>query len=440
MKKKTVYYILGGLSALIIVLLLLSKTGILGNKDKGKEVEISKVDAITIVETVSATGKIQPEIEVKISSEVSGEIIELPVKEGQVVKKGDLLVRINPDLYTSGLNRSVASLSGTKAGLSQADAQFKEAKANYDRNKALFQKGIISKSDWDKAVSSYEVAQASKQSAYYNVQSASATVNEAKDNLGRTTIYAPADGTISSLGVELGERVLGTQQMTGTEILRVANLNNMEVEVDVNENDIVKINVGDSAKVEVDAYLKKEFKGIVTSISNSASTALTADQVTNFKVKIRILKESYADLLEGKPESYSPFRPGMTATVDIITKRKENVLAVPISSIIVKADTSATAKPVVQNPEENGDENQNQKMPQSDKKFECVFVKVGDKAKIRVVKTGIQDDTNIEISSGLKKGDVVIVGPYSTVTKDLNSGDLVSVKSEEEKKTDKPKK
>lgn len=176
------------------------------------------------------------------------------------MKKGDLLVRINPDLYTSGLNRSVASLSGTKAGLSQADAQFKEAKANYERNKTLFEKGIISKSDWDKAVSSYEVAQATKQSAYYNVQSASATVNEARDNLGRTTIYSPADGTISSLGVELGERVLGTQQMTGTELLRVANLNNMEVEVDVNENDIVKINVGDSAKVEVDAYLKKEFR------------------------------------------------------------------------------------------------------------------------------------------------------------------------------------
>lgn len=434
MKKKTVYYILGGAILLIIILLVLSKTGAIGNKEKGKEVEISKVEAMTIIETVSATGKIQPEIEVKISSEVSGEIIELPVKEGQVVKKGDLLVRINPDLYTSGLNRSVASLSGTKAGLSQADAQFKEAKANYERNKTLFEKGIISKSDWDKAISSYEVAQATKQSAYYNVQSASATVNEAKDNLGRTTIYAPADGTISSLGVELGERVLGTQQMTGTELLRVANLNNMEVEVDVNENDIVKINVGDSAKVEVDAYLKKEFKGIVTSISNSASTALTADQVTNFKVKVRILKESYADLLEGKPESYSPFRPGMTATVDIMTKRKDNVLSIPISSVVVKSDTSATAKPVVISTKE--DENNNQKAPKSDKKFECVFVKVGDKAKIRVIKTGIQDDTNIEVSSGLKKGDVVIIGPYATVTKDLNSGDMVHAKSEGEVKKD----
>jgi HlyD family secretion protein len=438
MKKKTVYYMLGGAILLIIVLLMLSKAGILGNKEKGKEIEVAQVDAMTIIETVSATGKIQPEIEVKISSEVSGEIIDLPVKEGQVVKKGDLLVRINPDLYTSGLNRSVASLSGTKAGLSQADAQFKEAKANYERNKTLFEKGIISKSDWDKAVSSYEVAQATKQSAYYNVQSASATVNEARDNLGRTTIYSPADGTISSLGVELGERVLGTQQMTGTELLRVANLNNMEVEVDVNENDIVKINVGDSAKVEVDAYLKKEFRGIVTSISNSASTALTADQVTNFKVKVRILKESYADLLEGKPANFSPFRPGMTATVDIITKRKENVLSVPISSVVVKSDTSATAKPVVIKSKD--DQNNNQKAPKSDKKFECVFVKEGDKAKLRVIKTGIQDDTNIEVSSGLKKGDVVIVGPYATVTKDLNSGDLVYVKKDDKAKKDKPKK
>jgi HlyD family secretion protein len=372
---------------------------------------------------------------VKISSEVSGEIIALPVKEGQVVKKGDLLVKINPDLYTSGFNRSVSNLSGTKAGLSQADASFKEAKSNYERNKTLFEKGIISKSDWDKAIASFEVAQASKQSAYYNVQSASATVNEAKDNLGRTTIYAPADGTISMLGVELGERVLGTQQMTGTEILRVANLNNMEVEVDVNENDIVKINVGDSAKVEVDAYLKKEFKGIVTSISNSASSALTADQVTNFKVKVRILKESYQDLLEGKPASYSPFRPGMTATVDIITTRKENVIGVPISSIVVKSDTTASTKIVVEDPEAK----ENKVAPKSDKKFECVFVKVGDKAKIRIIKTGIQDDTNIEVISGLKKGDVVIVGPYTTVTKELNSGDKVTIKTEADKLKEKEK-
>lgn len=426
MSKKTIYILISSAIIIVIALIVLSKKGIIGNKDKAIDVEVAKANEITIVETVSATGKIQPEIEVKISSEVSGEIISLPVKEGQVVKKGDLLVKINPDLYTSGYNRTVAGLSQTKAGLSQADATFKEAKANYDRNKILFDKGIISKSDWDRAISNFETAKASKESAYFNVKSASATVNEAKDNLGRTTIYAPADGTISMLNVELGERVLGTQQMAGTEILRVANLNNMEVEVEVNENDIVKINVGDSSRVQVDAYLKKQFRGIVTSISNSASSALTANQVTNFKVKVRILKESYQDLLEGKPASYSPFRPGMTATVDIITERKEKVIAVPISSVVVKSDTAAVKKLKVDDPISE----ENMIKQKSGKKLECVFLKVGEKAKIRIIKTGIQDDTNIEVTEGLKPGDIVIVGPYNTVSKDLNSGDKVKVSSD----------
>ena len=427
MSKKTIYILLAVAVVLIGTLIGLSKSGVIGSKDKGTEIEIANVAASTIVETVSATGKIQPEIEVKISSEVSGEIIALNVKEGQVVKKGDLLVKINPDLYTSSYNRTVSNLSGTKAGLNQSEASYKEAKANYDRNKSLYDKGIISRADWDKAVASFEVAKANKQNAYYNVQSASATVLEAKDNLGRTTIYAPADGTISVLNVELGERVLGTQQMAGTEILRVANLNNMEVEVDVNENDIVKIKVGDKANVEVDAYLKKQFKGVVTSISNSASSTLTADQVTNFKVKVRILKESYQDLLEGKPSTYSPFRPGMTATVDIITNTKSNILTVPISSVVVKSDTAAVKEIKVEDP------NEEKSKPKSDKKFECVFVKVGNKAKIRIIKTGIQDDTNIEVLSGLKKGDVVITGPYTTVSKELNSGDKVSLKTENAK-------
>jgi HlyD family secretion protein len=427
MSKKKIYILLSVLVAVAVLLVVLKSKGVIGNNDDSKEVEVAKANEITIVETVSATGKIQPEIEVKISSQVSGEIIDLPVKEGQVVKKGDLLVRINPDLYTSGLNRSVSNYSGTKSGLSQADASFKEAQASYERNKTLYDKGIISKADWDKAIAAFEVAKANKQSAYYNVQSASASVKEAKDNLGRTIIYSPNDGTISKLSVELGERILGTQQMAGTELLRVANLNNMEVEVDVNENDIVKINIGDETNIQVDAYLKKEFKGIVTSISNSASATTTADQVTNFKVKVRILKESYMDLIEGKPATYSPFRPGMTATVDIITTRKENVIGIPISSVVVKSDTTAT-KPMALEAD-----NKDQIKSKSDKKFECVFVKVGDKAKIRIVKTGIQDDTNIEILSGLKKGDEVITGPYVTVSKDLNSGDKVKVSAAKDK-------
>jgi HlyD family secretion protein len=431
MSKKKIYIIIGVFVALIVVLIALSKAGVIGNKDNSIEVDTAKANEITIVETVSATGKIQPEIEVKISSQVSGEIIDLPIKEGQIVKKGDLLVRINPDLYTSGLNRSISNYSGTKSGLNQADASFKEAQASYQRNKTLYEKGIISKSEWERAIASFEVAKANKQTAYFNVQSASASVKEAKDNLGRTTIYSPNDGTISKLSVELGERILGTQQMAGTELLRVANLNNMEVEVDVNENDIVKINIGDETKIQVDAYLKKEFKGVVTSISNSASSATTADQVTNFKVKVRILKESYQDLIEGKPATYSPFRPGMTATVDIITKRKENVIGIPISSVVIKSDTTATPKIEVS---ESGDKVKTK----SDKKLECVFVKVGDKAKIRIVKTGIQDDTNIEIISGLKKGDEVITGPFVTVSKDLNSGDKVKLATTKDK--DKPKK
>lgn len=432
MTKKSIFITVGSVVAFIAVLLVLKSTGVIGNNEDVKIVEIAKVNEMTIVETVSATGKIQPEVEIKISSEVSGEIIDLPIKEGQQVKKGDLLVKINPDIYVSGVNRTAASVSNTRAGLSQAEAQVKEAKANYDRNKALFEKGVISKSEWDRIVSSYEVAVASKQSAYYNVQSASATLTEAKDNLGRTTIYAPADGTISLLSVELGERVLGTQQMAGTEILRVANLNHMEVEVDVNENDIVKVSVGDSAKIEVDAYLKKEFKGIVTSISNSASSALTADQVTNFKVKVRILKESYLDLIEGKPETYSPFRPGMTATVDIITNRKEKVIGAPISAVVIKEDTTSVKKDIIAELDKEVQEKNG--TYKSDQKFECVFVKNGDKAQIRVVKTGIQDDTNIEIISGLKKGDEIITGPYTMVSKELNSNDKIKLEDKSEKK------
>lgn len=363
----------------------------------------------------------------KLSSEVSGEIIELPVVEGQQVKKGDLLVKINPDIYQSNLSRSQATLQNARAGLDQAEATLKEAKASYDRNKQLFEKGIISKADWDKAVSSYEVAQASKQSAYYSVQSAGATVNEASDNLNRTTIYAPMSGTISKLDVELGERVVGTQQMAGTEILRVANLNNMEVEVDVNENDIVKVQIGDSAIVEVDAYLKKEFRGLVTEIANSADGALTADQVTNFKVKVRILEESYKDLVEGKPEHYSPFRPGMTATVDILTDKRTQTLGVPISSVVVKTDTSCTKSFVKKDDKVESQEKE---------KYECVFVKVGDEAKLRVIKTGIQDDSNIEVISGLNENDEIITGPYNMVSRTLDNCDKVKAKGSNESKKD----
>ena len=431
MKKKTLVIIVALVVVVILLLVVGKKSGWFGKTGNFKQVEITAINEIDITETVSATGKIQPEVEVKLSSEVSGEIIELPIQEGQAVEKGDLLVKINPDLYQSSLQRSQASYQNIQASLAQSKASLKQAKANYDRNKTLFDKGVISKSEWDAIVSEYEMAQASRESAYYNVQSAAATVNEAKDNLGRTTIYAPMSGTISKLDAELGERVVGTQQMAGTEILRVANLAEMEVEVEVNENDIVKIAVGDSAIVEVDAYLGKEFKGIVTEISNSAADDLTADQVTNFDVKVKILKQSYAELTEGKPEDFSPFRPGMTATVDIITSRKKNIIGVPISAIVIKNDTTSVKKNINGNDKE---QTPSAKKTITDETFECVFVKNGDEVRLQVVKTGIQDDTNIEISKGLKVGDEVITGPYNTVTKSLKAGDKIEVKGSLEDK------
>ncbi len=420
MKRKTLIIITVIVLGLLALLIGGKKAGWFGNQTTGKQVEIKKISTMDIVETVSATGKIQPEIEVKLSSEVSGEIIDLPVIEGQQVKKGQLLVRVNPDIYKAGLNRSQATLQNVKAGLDQAEATLKEARASYNRNKSLFEKGIISKADWDRAISAYEGAKANRESAYYNVQSAGATVNEQRDNLNRTNIYAPMSGTISKLDVELGERVVGTQQMTGTEILRVANLNNMEVEVDVNENDIVKVTIGDSTIVEVDAYLKKKFKGLVTEIANSAGATLTADQVTNFKVKVRILEESYQDLLEGKPEHFSPFRPGMTATVDIITKKRNDIVGIPISAIVIKTDTSSTKGAGVKVKSDGGKE----------EKFECVFIHENGKAKLRVVQTGIQDDSNIEVVSGLKADEEIIVGPYTVVSKTLKPGDSVEPKKD----------
>ncbi|WP_438968913.1 efflux RND transporter periplasmic adaptor subunit [Nonlabens sp.] len=408
---------------IIIALAILGFFGykmVAGNGEEGIAVEVMEVTNIDVTETVSATGKIKPEVEVSISPEVPGEIIELPIREGQAVKKGDLLAKINPDLLQSSVSRSQAGLANTKAGFEQAKATLVEAKANYERSSKLFEKGVISRAEFDTSTAAYQRAKAAERSAYYSVQSAGATVNEASDNLGRTSIFAPMTGTISLLAVELGERVVGTQQMAGTELLRVADLSQMEVEVDVNENDIVKIEVGDKAIVEVDAYLKRKFEGEVTEIANTATGTLSADQVTNFKVKVRIVPESYKELVEGKSENYSPFKPGMTATVDIITREKKDAIAIPISSIVIKNDTTESSKV-------------SKDLSLVDEKFECVYLEENGKAKLRVVTTGIQDDKNIVVLTGLEKGDKVITGPYRTVTKTLKSGKLVSSKNDSKK-------
>ncbi|MGB3590168.1 MAG: efflux RND transporter periplasmic adaptor subunit [Nonlabens sp.] len=407
---------------IIFVLLLVCIGGYFmffnGDSEEGIKVEVMEVAAMDVIETVSATGKIKPEVEVSVSPEVPGEIIELPIKEGQAVKKGDLLVKINPDLLQSSVSRSRAGLANAQANYRQTQASLVEARANYERSSKLFKKGVISQADFDTAQAAFDRAQAQERSAFYSIQSAGATVNESTDNLGRTSIFAPMAGTISLLAVELGERVVGTQQMAGTELLRVADLSQMEVEVDVNENDIVKIEVGDKSIVEVDAYLKKKFEGVVTEIANTASGQLSADQVTNFKVKVRILPESYKMLLEGKSENYSPFKPGMTATVDIITRENKDAIAVPISSIVVKNDTSSSRK------------RRRQSSSITDEKFECVYLEDNGKAKLQVVTTGIQDDKNIVILSGLSKGDKVITGPYRTVTNRLRTGSDVTVKKD----------
>jgi len=427
MNKKALIITVTVIVAVLIFLIAGKKAGWFGDHGNYKEIYTKKISKIDIVEKVSATGKIQPEIQVEISPDVSGEIIEMSVVQGQKVEKGDLLFRLNPDIYQSGVNRSVATLQNVKASLNQTEASLKEAKSNYDRNKQLFDKGIISKANWDKVVSGYEIAKANRESAYYSVQSTNASVNEARDYLNRTNVYAPMSGTIFMLFAEVGDRAVGTQQFMGTGIMRIANFNNMEVGIDVNENDIVKVEIGDSTIVEVDAYLKKEFKGIVTEIANSVEGDLTADQVTNFKVKVRILEESYKYLLEGKPENYSPFRPGMTATVDIITNTRKDIFAVPISSVVIKTDTtSAKSKIKKENEVENGKE----------ERFECVFIKNGDIAELRVIKTGIQNDTNIEIISGINDGDEVITGPYNIVTKSLKNGGKVKIKEDKVKEKD----
>ncbi|MFJ1431366.1 efflux RND transporter periplasmic adaptor subunit [Capnocytophaga canimorsus] len=421
MKKKII--IIVGIVLVLILLIVGKKSGWWGNQPKGKEVEVKQITRNSLTQKVSATGKIQPELEIKISSEVSGEIIELPVVEGQMVKKGDLLVRINPDIYQSVLNRSVASLENIKSSLRQAEANFKENEASFERNQKLFEKGVISRAEWDKAVSAYDIAKANKESAKYSVQSAMASVSEAQDNLKRTSIYAPASGTISKLNVELGERVVGTVQMTGTEIMRVANLSSMEVEVDVNESDIVKVNINDRATIEVDAYPKKNFEGRVTNIANTANATASVEQVTNFKVKIHIDEASYQALLTGKKQGYSPFRPGMTATVDILTTERNDVVTVPVSAIVMKSIKEISKDSLIKE--------------KDDKRQEAVFVVKDGKALLKAVSTGIQDNTDIEILSGVEAGEQIIVGPYNLVSRILKSGDEVRIKVIDEKSENK---
>lgn len=429
-QRKTLRNLLIIAGALILFVIIGKKAGWFG-KEKPIEVTVEKVQKRTIMETVTASGKIQPETEVKISPEVSGEIVELYVKEGDYVEKGKLLLKIKPDIYISGrdrseaaLNSSQTSLANARARLTQAEASFDREKQSYERSKKLWEQQTISQADWEMAQSSYKSAlaevESAKQSvkgAEFGVKSAQATLKEANENLVKTTIYAPMSGTISKLNVEIGERVVGTSMMAGTELMRVANLDRMEVLADVNENDIVRVKLGDTSLVEVDAYLGQKFKAVVTEIANSATTTGSAtDQVTNFEVKVLLLKESYQSLIN--KNNPNPFRPGMSASLDIQTKKVSDVLSVPVQSVTaVKDSTDSIAKAAI------SESDKNLKMK------EVVYLFKNGKATSRVVKTGIQDSYFIEIKEGLTLNDEVISGPYNILTKRLKDG-MVVVRTE----------
>ncbi len=448
-KRARTYLILFLILAVLVSLAVYkSKTRV-----KGEEVETSMVERRTITELVSASGKIFPEKEVIISSDVSGEVVSLPVVEGDSVKAGDLLARIDPEAYESSVERGRAAVNSSKSQLAiaksnyenskaqkaQVQAQFENAKRIYNRNKKLKDQGVISEAEYETALSNMEGAQANLEAAMasirsaeetikaneFAIQSSEASLKELRTSLKRTNIFAPVDGIVSRLPIEEGERVVGTIQMTGTEMMRIANLSVMEVQVEVSENDILKVAIGDSASIEVDAYLDRKFTGTVTEIANSASTigtaaaALTSDQVTNFIVKIRMNQKSYQDLITS--EQPYPFRPGMSASVDINTHSMRDVVTVPIISVTTR--------------DVNKDKEGKTKSKSEEELKEVVFVCSGDTVQMVEVKTGIQDDAYIHIKAGLEVDQEIVSGPYSIVARKLEAGDAF-VRKEKKKGDD----
>ena len=414
MKNNKILKFLIPLVAILIIFAVIGKNQGWFGKALTIKVSVENAEKRNIIETITANGKIQPEREVKISPEVSGEIVDLTIKEGDPVKKGQLLLRIKPDTYISQRDRSMAAISSARARLAQTEAQFIQAELAYKRSNQLFEEQTISKSDFEQAQASYSVAKAEVDAARFTVVSAEASLKEAEENLLKTSIYSPMSGTVSMLLVELGERVAGTNLMAGTELLRVADLSRMEAQVEVNENDIVKVHLGDTAVINVDAYLDQKFKGIVTEIANSAkTTGLSADQVTNFDVKILIIPESYQNLVDNSDKN--PFRPGMSASVDIQTELKTDVISVPIQSVTTRTDTTKTTVTI------------------SDEDIRTiVFIADGDYAIAKDVKTGIQDNSYIEILSGVSAEDKVISAPFSAISKKLSDSTLIEIVKKEE--------
>jgi HlyD family secretion protein len=459
---KLLYILISSAVLLIIVAIVGKKAGWIG-KQKEIEVDLGKVETITIIEKVSASGMVQPVTEVRLSPDVSGEIIELWIEEGDSVYVGQPLIKLRPDNYVSitesaeaMLNQQKANLADSKARLARARATYERSQHDFNRSKQLMDENVISEADYQLAEANFKVAKHDLTSAEqgviaagYIVKSAEASLRDAKENLRKTSIFAPVNGIVSKLDVELGERVVGSNMMTGTEMLRIANLNIMEVRVDVNENDIIRVSDGDTVIIDVDsyAYMDKKFEGVVTSIANTANDKATPDAVTEFEVKIRILNDSYRDLQEqGK---IYPFRPGMTASVDIITEIKNDVVAVPLSCVTTrppvkeededKADGSDEGE---DNAESDSDSqptssgSSNGQNPKVEKDVEVVFVMDEGKAKKVEVKTGISDYDNIEILEGVEVGQEVVTGPFVVVSKRLEGGEFIKSTDGGNKKED----
>lgn len=452
---KLLYIGIGVVGFLILFLIIGKSQGWIG-KAKTLEVDVSKAKKVSITEKVSASGTVQPVIEVKLAPEVSGEITDLTVEDGDSVKQGDVLVKIRPDVWKSQLERSeaaynqqLANLESARASLARAQATYMRSEQDYKRQEKLWNEKVISEADWQLAQQNFKIAtndlksaEQSLEAAKYIVNSSEASVRESRENVRRTTVLAPMTGIVSKLNVKQGERVVGTAQMAGTEMMRIADLNKMEVRVNVNENDIVRVHYGDSVIIDVDAYgnTGKEFKGLVTNIANTARDKASADAITEFEVRISILPSSYEDLVKGG--NRYPFRPGMTASVDIITTRKENVLSVPLAAVTTRpADDKAM-------PTENQDNNDNDRpqvtdssKPKVEKKADkvVVFVNENGAAKMVEVKTGISDYDNIEIISGLADTVEVITGPFLVVSKRLKNGDKITAKTEADKKKEQEK-
>lgn len=405
-KNRSKYILIAGFAVIAILIIF----GV-NKEDPGIEVQVEYPKRTTITEAIPANGKIQPVTEVKISPDVSGEIIELKVNEGDKVNAGDLLIKIKQDAYISAVDRAEASLNSIKAQYLQQKAQLIQIEQSYKRNNLLFEQKAISEADHESSVAQYQVAVEQLNAAKYNIKSAEAALEEAKESLRKTTIYAPMTGIVSMLMVEKGERVVGTSQMAGTEMLRIANLNEMEVLVDVNENDIIRLNLKDTAYIEVDAYPNRKFKGVVTQIANSAKNSASAitDQVTNFEVKVSILQDSYKELLQENP---IPFRPGMSASVSILTHVSNNALTVPLQSITTRNGLIDSL----------GTNEINEQI--------FIYNKNTSQVEVAVVKSGIQDMQQIEILSGLPDSVEIVTGPYNAISRTLKNGSKVKVKAE----------